>query len=203
MVQEFLLISDGSSDAALIPIIKSALKEKFPNIDFKGERAEFYRVPNPPKTLREKIVLGIDLYQPDMIFIHRDCEKFGLQTRHEEVDTVIKELDLNKLLKVIPLRMTEAWLLINEAAIRQAANNPHGRVRLNIPRLNRLESLPNPKDVLESLLKTASELKGRRLDNLNTRQAILRVADHITNWSSLNSLEAYQLFVNGLNTLLL
>ena len=47
---------------------------------------------------------------------------------------------------VIPVRMTEAWLLIDELALRRAAGNPNGRNPLDLPALKDLEALPEPAD---------------------------------------------------------
>ncbi len=64
---------------------------------------------------------------------------------------------------IIPIRMTEAYLLISEDTIRNAAENKHGTIPLKIPGLSLLECLPNPKEVLNDLLRAASEKSGRRL----------------------------------------
>lgn len=64
---------------------------------------------------------------------------------------------------VVPIRMTEAWLLIDEQAIRTASNNPNGIKTLDIPRINRLEHLPDHKNVLFEKIKMASELPSGRL----------------------------------------
>lgn len=201
MVLRFLLISDGSSDSALIPIIKYALGKVFNEIDFIGERADFYRVPNRPKTLVDKINVGIDLYQPDIIIVHRDCEKDTVEKRYSEIDNALENIAVKNLIKIVPLRMTEAWLLIDEAALRMAVNNPHGEVKISLPAINKLEGIPDPKQMLEALLRTASELKGRRLDNLNTRKAIHFVADHISDWTPLFKLTAFVKFSEQLKNL--
>lgn len=201
MVLKFLLISDGSSDSALIPIIKFALKSKYEGHDFLGERANFYRVPKPPKTLHDRITVGKELYDPDIIFVHRDCEKDTIENRYNEIEHAMQDLDKTNIIKVVPVRMTEAWLMIDETAIRLAVNNPNGNIKLNLPAFSRMETIVDPKQLLETLLRTASELKGRRLDNLNTRQAIHFVADHIKDYSPLGKLNSFRNFLNELNQL--
>jgi hypothetical protein len=37
---------------------------------------------------------------------------------------------------VVPVRMMEAWLLIDEMAIRRVAGNPNGRIPIELPVLN-------------------------------------------------------------------
>jgi hypothetical protein len=97
---------------------------------------------------------------------------------------------------VVPVRMTEAWLLIDEKAIREAADNPNGSVALDLPALDRLERTPNPKSTLEKVLETASEKTGRRLDqfrrDLNHRKH--RVVQFIRDFSPLRRLPAFSAF---------
>jgi hypothetical protein len=99
--------------------------------------------------------------------------------------------------------MTEAWLMIDLTAIRLAVGNPNGSIPLNLPALNRLERIVDPKQQLESLLRAASELKGRRLESLNTRQAIHLVADHIKDFNPLRRLTSFRSFLNQLEQLVL
>jgi len=93
---------------------------------------------------------------------------------------------------VIPCRMSEAWMLIDESAIRSAANNPNGSISLSLPKLNRLEKLTNPKADLKNLLKRATELSGRRLKGFNESAAIHRVAELIEDYSALRRLSHFQ-----------
>ena len=85
---------------------------------------------------------------------------------------------------VIPVRMLEAWLLFNEAAIRKAAGNPRGKEQLQIPDIRRLQQLPDPKNDLHQLLSIASGLTGRRQKQFNVHEKIHRLADLIDDFSS-------------------
>jgi len=87
--------------------------------------------------------------------------------------------------------MSEAWLLIDESALRHAAGNPNGKVSLDLPSLQRLEQLPDPKQLLHHLLRTASGLSGRRLTSFNRRLHGQRVADWISDFSPLYRLSAF------------
>ena len=49
---------------------------------------------------------------------------------------------------VVPIRMTESWLLISEPAIRRAASNPRGREVIHLPRLQKMEEV-HAKDARE------------------------------------------------------
>lgn len=92
---------------------------------------------------------------------------------------------------VVPVRMSEAWLLIDETALRHAAGNPNGKVSLDLPSLHRLEQLPDPKQLLHDLLRRASGLHGRRLTSFNRRLHGHRVADWISDFSPLYRLSAF------------
>jgi hypothetical protein len=58
--------------------------------------------------------------------------------------------------------MTEAWLLLDEAAIRDVAGRPSGRVALDLPEPGDVERLDDPKGKLQEALLTAGETTGRR-----------------------------------------
>ncbi|WP_329144512.1 DUF4276 family protein [Streptomyces niveus] len=69
----------------------------------------------------------------------------------------------------IPVRMLEAWLLLDQSAIREVAGNPNGRMALNLPKPAKAESEANPKALLKQAIATASGEKGRGLQKLQTR----------------------------------
>ncbi|WP_305007207.1 hypothetical protein [Hymenobacter aranciens] len=127
----------------------------------------------------ERLQLSWEYFEGDVLFVHRDAEKETLAVRQAQIDvwvtTVFKKPP--PYVRVVPVRMTEAWLLLNEAAIREAAGNPNGSVRLSLPVISRLELLPDPKEVLLELLRQATGNTGRRLRYFNARQAIHRLAD--------------------------
>jgi hypothetical protein len=92
--------------------------------------------------------------------------------------------------------MTEAWLLIDEAAIRAAADNPSGVTQLTLPPIAALEECPDPKALLESLILTASEKSGRRLAQLKRDVASRRgrIAELTRDFSPLLRLPAFAEF---------
>jgi hypothetical protein len=195
------LVSDGPTDTNLIPIINWTLKE-VGGVDLaEGVRAEFWRLPTSPASLEARICKAVELFPCDVLFIHRDAEKEGMEARDAEIRVAVQNVAASgcKLpaVAIVPVRMTEAWLLFNENAIRQAAGNPNGTVALNLPALNKIESRPDPKKDLQKALQIASGLKGRRLKKFNTTQAFWRVVDFLDDFSSLRELEAYLVFENA------
>jgi hypothetical protein len=103
---------------------------------------------------------------------------------------------------VIPVRMTEAWLLFDEAALRKAVDNPAGKNPLNLPRLKTLESLPDPKKILYDLLRAASGLKGRQLQKFKPNKFVHQVAESIEYFSPLRQLSAFQALETEIQSLL-
>ena len=88
--------------------------------------------------------------------------------------------------------MQEAWLLIDEAALRRAAGDPNGTQPLAMPDVQRLEELADPKQLICELLSQASGLQGRRLERFNWRSSAHRVAEMISDFGILYRLAAFR-----------
>jgi hypothetical protein len=190
----YTLLTDGSSDKALIPIINWTL-EQIPDIRFSSQYAEVSLKQKDGLFRRAKA--AIEVYECDILLIHRDAEALAANLRVEEITKHLFEFD-KPYVPIVPIRMTESWLLIDEQAIRSAANNPNGTVRLNIPRPSRLESIPDPKNVLFNNLRLASELPTGRLRKFRPESCRHRVAELISDFSKLRNLSAFTQFENCL-----
>ena len=153
----YTLLSDGTSDKALLPIIECPLHQHFPDLIVQRQWADLSRLPKPPKTLTKRIEKAILFYPCDCIFVHRDAEKQSLLERQYEIEDawrrVSKEIITRTMVGVIPVRMTEAWLLIDEQAIRTASGNPSGRQAINLPSIRSLETLPDPQTGIATVTK--------------------------------------------------
>ena len=179
------LLADGTSDRALLPAIDWLLRDMnvtgglVPEFEF----ADLSRVRPKPSGLAERIGRAVDLYPCDLLLVHRDAEGAPPRARRQEVAAAWEQAGRPSTVThvpVVPVRMTEAWLLIDEAAIRRASGNPAGRVPLDLPTTSQLDSLPDPKAVLVTLLQEASELAGRKLKKfrpLAKRQDVARFID--------------------------
>ena len=86
----------------------------------------------------------------------------------------------------------EAWLLFDEPALRKAADNPNGKIRLAMPKLSKIESLPNPKQTLRKLLIQASEGPPNRLRRFSEARAARLVTQFIGDFSPLRKLSAFR-----------
>lgn len=195
----FTLLADGSSDRALVPILRWLLREKCGSIPIQSEFADLRRLRNPPRKLPQKIRQSVQLYPCDLLFVHRDAERETIHKRVSEIRAALGKSGLNghpPAVCVVPVRMQEAWLLIDETALRHAAGNPNGRQLLNMPKVSKLETLPNPKESLHNLLRQASGSQGhrrkKRFDRgLGTHAQLL--AERIPHFRSLRQLAAFRL----------
>ncbi len=191
----FTLVTDGPTDGdMLVPILEWLLRTRCPSLSVKVEYADT-RGRMVSKGLHQKIAFALENYPCECLFIHRDAEKEPADNRRDEIRNAIESLGAKKPaahLCVVPIRMSEAWLLIDEPAIRRAAGNPNGRIRLEMPRRSAIEGLPDPKRLLHELLVTASELNGRRRKSFESKTNPHLVARFIDDFSRLRELAAFQ-----------
>lgn len=145
------LVSDGSSDRTLLPIIRWLLVHRGFTRPIRDEWADLRRLRNPPDSLAAQVKIALEIDPCDVLFVHRDAETQGAAKRLEEIQSAVPQTPAS--VPVVPVRMTEAWLLFDEALIRAAAGNPSGREPLDLPSLDRLEALPDPKATLFQLLR--------------------------------------------------
>lgn len=189
----YTLVSDGSSDRILIPILNWLLETLCKESAVQPQWADLRVLRNPPKTLPERLRYALDYYPCNFLFIHRDAESQNPDERKREIIAALEESAVTRpAVCVIPVRMSEAWLLLNERAIRTAVGRPSGKVQLQLPNPDRAEQIADPKETLFQALRDASEYTGRRLNNLNERLLRYRVADLIDDYSILRRLSAFQ-----------
>jgi hypothetical protein len=188
----YTLITDGSSDRALMPILNWLLMELGVNIPIQAAWADLARLPHPPKKLEDRIEKAIALYPCDLLFIHRDAEKETRQKRVSEIHQAVNLLKEDVKLPVvcvIPVKMTEAWLLIDEKAIREAAGNPKGSQSLNLPKPSTIEKLSDLKENLKALLELARGHSSRKSQKFLIARA--RIAELIDDFQLLKQLSAF------------
>ena len=180
----YAVVADGGTDQLLVPIIQWAVHRLDPGVEIlepefrkrQGGIAEFLAAYRTGAML---------------IFAHRDAETATLDERLGEFDTLGRQ----DVVPVVPVRMSEAWLLIDGTAIAKAAGKPAAHVP--IPDVFRIENIPNPKGVLDELLvEAAGAPTGRRGRNFKRSIAAHRanVAEYITDYSPLENLPAFRSF---------
>lgn len=190
----YTLLAEGSSDRALLPILNWLFRQHLPNYEVDAEWADLAKLQNPPKGLANRIQKALELFPCQLLFIHRDADNQGIEHRVDEIKQALTKLDhfQTPVIKVIPVRMTEAWLLFNENAIRMAASNPRGKTPLGLPNIKGIENIEDPKTLLHSALRQASNLSGRRLKRFRPREQVHRVSELIDDFSPLRVLPAFQ-----------
>ena len=184
----YAVVADGGTDRILIPIIQWAVHRLDPHVEIlepefrkrRGSIAEFFAAYNTGAML---------------IFAHRDSENATRDDRLEEFRVVERQ----DVVPVIPVRMSESWLLFNGSAIAKAAGKPSSRVP--VPSVAQIEDIPDPKDRLDELLfDAAGAPTGRRGRNFRRSIAARRasVAEYISDYSPLENLPAFRSFQQSL-----
>jgi Domain of unknown function (DUF4276) len=201
----YTLITDGSSDKTLMNIIKWLLDDLYPKISNRGTFGDFRYLQKPPKKgdIKNQIQCAEYFYPFDILFYHRDAEsdkKSIVKERTEEIKSQLEEKYISKTICIIPIKMMENWLLIDETAIKKAAGNRNYSKQINLPQINKIESLNEPKLFLHDLLKEVSGKKSRQLKNFNVQQAVHLVAENISDYSLLRNLDSFKQFEENLKT---
>jgi len=159
-----VLLADGTSDEPLALHV-AGLARKF-GLDLDVVVPDFGRLDDPPgRTVRRRLerLLQID-DRFDVLIVHRDAERHAPPTRRREIAEACRAAGVAwPRIPIVPVRMTEAWLLLDELAIRLVAGKPSGREDLCLPPSSQAESTPDPKGALQDALQRASGLAGRRL----------------------------------------
>lgn len=202
----YTLVADGPSDRCLLPIINWTLANApfAEDLTIDAQFADFRDAPDTPQDLTERIRRAVDEFPCNVLFVHRDAEREAPSRRRGEIEHAAQEAGVSRFVCIVPVRMTEAWLLFDEAAIRRAAGNPHGSVTLRLPPIQRLEAQPDPKELLQNALLSASEAHGRKLQQFQRTLRVLkhRVAELIEDFSPLRRLSAFQDFERDVHAIL-
>lgn len=161
----FVFVGEGSSDTALVGHLEElcvvcGADEAIgiaPDLDNLPEKVS--------RTVEDKLRAAITL-EPDanLVFVHRDADAIDPEPRYLEISRAESTVELSAtVVPVVPVQETEAWLLMDEEEIRSVADNPNGRVSLDLPPQKYVEEASHPKELLFCALETASGLRGRRL----------------------------------------
>ncbi|MDO8285869.1 MAG: hypothetical protein Q7T69_12750 [Rhodoferax sp.] len=189
------IVCDGSSDLCISDLIQSVTDSTFPDQAFRISAAR--EVIPAHGALGNRLSKAYRAYEPQIIVCHRDSEGISIADRKAEIDQASASANIPiPVVPAVPVRMIESWLLTNAHAIRCAADNRNGAVVLNLPRTKDIEQLKNPKELLFTVLKTASNLPPLRLKNFNEHRARSRVASFIEDFRDLRTLPSYKEFEN-------
>ncbi len=81
---ECALLSEGSSDQVLIPMLEWLLREHAPRNPSLVEWVDLLRCPRKPATMIDKITAALELYQCHILFVHRDSDGKDPERRYSE-----------------------------------------------------------------------------------------------------------------------
>jgi hypothetical protein len=165
MIIHFVLVSEGTSDEGLIPHLENLCIELGAS-EVTGTPLDFQRLERPVRsTVAAKLQAAMKLEPTaNLFFIHRDADSRDPSPRYAEISDAVSQCVLEKpWIALVPVQETEAWLLLDEAAIRTVAGRPRGMRSLDLPRPREVEAIARPKERLQEILINASELSGRHL----------------------------------------
>ncbi len=165
---QFVLISEGTSDHGLVSHLESVCIHVGAD-EVIGIAIDAQRLSSAiGNKVSDKIKAAVALEpHANLFLIHRDADSSDPKPRYEEIQKAVLECDLQTAwVPIIPIQETEAWLLLDEEAIRRVVSRPSGRQPLGLPSPKNVESLANPKEHLQRALVTAGEVSGRHLKTL-------------------------------------
>jgi len=175
----------------LLPILTWCLKEHTTQPIIEEQWADFSRIPRQ-RDLEARFRVTLDLYPCDILFVHRDAENQPPEWRRREIQDAAARISV-RYVPVVPVRMTESWLLFDESAIRSAAGNPQGTQELNLPGMASVEDIPDPKAKLYQTLILASSHNAPRRHGFPVRQRVHLIPNYIDGYSPLGNLTAFRL----------
>jgi hypothetical protein len=189
------LIADGSSDQSLIPLLTTLLGELLPETRIETPQ---WIAPTNKNALSEKIAYALDPenFQFDILFVHRDAENETIAKRVEEIS---QSTPAGKypIVCVIPVKMTESWLITSDKVIKEAVGNSHSQAKLALPAQNKIESCDS-KTVLLAALTEASEYGAQRRRKFKPEQFRHRVAELTTDLTALRKISSFKKMENAL-----
>jgi hypothetical protein len=193
----YALFADGTGDRVLLPLVDWVFRSR--SIEPAGSFAEPAVFAGCSRDLAAGIRKAIRWYLPEVLIVHRDAEREEPALRTEEIRGAVAEAGVEvPVVPIVPVRMTEAWFCLDEAAIRRAAGNRAGKAVLDLPSLRDAESRPSPKNEVHEALRRASGLSGRRLSKFDPNRVFPRVGDYIGDFSPLRELPSFRRFESAL-----
>jgi hypothetical protein len=173
MEKRGLYLCEGTSDSALGEIFASLFLLR--GIQLRVTSLDFELLPHlKDKTVAGRVSNGLAIQgqssTPDLMIVHRDSDNVEPAVRLDEIQKGCATGGYSgAILPVIPVKMTEAWLLLDEQAIRKVAGKPRGKSQLPLPSPGEVERRSDPKQILAQCLIAASETTGRRRQQMHAR----------------------------------
>ena len=111
------VVADGGTDRLLVPVIQWAIHRLDPDLEIL--EPEF-------RKRHGSVVDFLGAYESGvmLVFVHRDSENLSLQERWGEFEAVSRP----SVVPVVPVQMSEAWILFDGVAVARAAGRHSSRV---------------------------------------------------------------------------
>lgn len=176
---EFVLISEGPSEAPLVPHLERLCVESGAS-EATGSWFDFRQVPTPPgKSVEDQLgyLIRNTEFDYDVVFVHRDPDSRDDEHIRDVIRRGIESVRAGTVaVPVVPIQALEAWLLVDPIAIRRAVGNPRGPQELGLPRASRIEAVSEPKAEFRKATEMAAEETGSRRKSLLKRFGKIRRA---------------------------
>lgn len=176
MKLHFVFVGEGSSDEGLVPHLEKLCITAGAD-EATGVAPDLRRLPNQVgHSVFEKMQAALRLEPTaDLIFVHRDADCRDPEPRYQEIAEAARALNCeSRFVCIVPIQEIEAWLLLDEEAIRSVAGRRYAKGDLKLFKPNEIERITHPKEQLKDVLLKASELTGRKLQRFKMDFAVHR-----------------------------
>lgn len=154
----FALITEGSSDRPLVGVLTRLCQtHAFCSVDGEWVNETLAMLESGKNT--EDQLRALIGYDPsfNLIFVHHDADSRDDSSVRDRIAEGVERAGYDgPAVPVVPIQEMEAWVLTDEAAIRQSVGNPNGRASLGLPKPKHIELRANPKELLRDVLVRAS-----------------------------------------------
>ena len=149
------LIPEGRADDGLVTLLERLCLREGASVEIVSMRP-LLELHTPGRSNEAKLYAVLEFGEDyDIIFIHSDTDREPPPTRGDRISTACEKLGVESYVPVVPIRETEAWLLVDKDAIRAIVGNPKGNKALPLPKLSHVESAGDPKQCLRDALDAA------------------------------------------------
>lgn len=205
-----LFVAEGTSDRPLADLVVDLFFDV--GIEVRPTAPDLARMlPDVGHQTDRKIAAAMKVFggTPDVLVVHRDADESAtadttgpVARRQEVVEAAAARAPGVLLVPVVPVHMTETWLLLDEAMIRQVAGNPRGRGDLDLRTPRTAEDETSSKALLKAALAAASETTGRRHRTAAKRfpQHRHQLLENLDRTGPVNQLPAFQRLVRDVET---
>ena len=192
----YTLSSEGSTDQMLMPVINWVVEQNS-ELPYSGVWANPSVFDDKSKDCKTRILQAVNYYPSELIVVHRDVDGATYDVRVKEIRDAAAEAGVvAQVIPIVPERMTEAWFLFDEPAIRLAAGSPGGTAVLSLPNHAAAQRRADPKEILDRAILDASGASGRKLASLR-REIVDRrqlVSERIMDFSPLRNHASFRAF---------